>query len=223
MTIHNPHDRFFRESFGRLEIARNYLEEYLPVPVQNLLNLDTLTLQQGSFIDPAMQEHHTDLIYQVELNTGDPAYIYFLFEHKSYPDRLVALQLLRYMVQFWVRGIFDPNLREELTDLVRLMFQLGQKRTGLEYIRTILYYLSQATERIKREDLQTVLLEEAQQGEETMATIAQEFIQMGIEQGRRETQRDIARRLLKMHNPITVSELTQLPLEEVLALQDETE
>ncbi|MBE2202046.1 MAG: Rpn family recombination-promoting nuclease/putative transposase [Anaerolinea sp.] len=30
MTVQNPHDRFFRESFGRIEVARNYLEEYLP-------------------------------------------------------------------------------------------------------------------------------------------------------------------------------------------------
>lgn len=36
MTVQNPHDRFFRESFGRLEIARNYLEEYLPSEVRVL-------------------------------------------------------------------------------------------------------------------------------------------------------------------------------------------
>lgn len=39
MSVQNPHDCFFRESFGRLEIARNYLEEYLPANVRRLLNL----------------------------------------------------------------------------------------------------------------------------------------------------------------------------------------
>ncbi|MBL1129207.1 MAG: hypothetical protein D8M54_11950 [Chloroflexi bacterium] len=29
MAVQNPHDKFFRESFSRTEIARNYLEEYL--------------------------------------------------------------------------------------------------------------------------------------------------------------------------------------------------
>ena len=62
MTIQNSHDRFFRESFGRLHIARNYLEEYLPEPVLVLLDLDTLALQEGTFIDEAMQEHQTDLL-----------------------------------------------------------------------------------------------------------------------------------------------------------------
>jgi len=34
MTVQNPHDKFFRESFGRIHIARNYLEEYLPEPLR---------------------------------------------------------------------------------------------------------------------------------------------------------------------------------------------
>ena len=37
MTIATAHDRFFRKSFGRAEIARNYLEEYLPAEVSALL------------------------------------------------------------------------------------------------------------------------------------------------------------------------------------------
>jgi predicted transposase/invertase (TIGR01784 family) len=61
-----------------------------------------------------------------------------------------------------------------------------------------------------------------------MTTIAQEFIQEGIEkgleQGRLEAKREIeriARRLLKQHDAVTVSEITGLSLEEVQALQEE--
>lgn len=116
MSVQNPHDRFFRESFGRLEIVQNYLEEYLPENIRTLLDLDLLALQEGSFIDEAMQEHQTDLLYQVRLTTGADAFIYFLFEHKSYPDPLVGLQLLRYMVRFWERqeketGVLVPIIR----------------------------------------------------------------------------------------------------------------
>ncbi|MCC6603506.1 MAG: Rpn family recombination-promoting nuclease/putative transposase [Anaerolineae bacterium] len=258
MTVQNPHDRFFRESFSRPDIVRNYLEEYLPANVRDLLKLDTLTQQDGSFIDEAMQEHQTDLLYQVQLHSGTTATLYFLFEHKSYPDPLVGLQLLRYMVRFWerqvkekepltpiiplviyhgekawhtpteflelmdvpealrpflpdfryhlndfsylsdetirgeiwlrvslsvLRSIFNPQLRHELEPLITLIFELHGQRTGLEYIRTILYYLSRATERVSREDLQTALLRQGAEGERAMMTIAQEFIQQGIEQG----------------------------------------
>ncbi|MBX3056242.1 MAG: Rpn family recombination-promoting nuclease/putative transposase [Anaerolineae bacterium] len=44
MSVHNPHDRFFRESFSRPEIVRNYLEEYLPADLLALLDPDTLIL-----------------------------------------------------------------------------------------------------------------------------------------------------------------------------------
>ena len=82
-----------------------------------------------------------------------------------------------------LRAIFDPELRQELESLVTLIFELREKRTGLEYIRTILYYLSKATERVSRTDLERALLHQDAEGERIMATIAQEYIQQGIKQG----------------------------------------
>lgn len=311
MTVQNPHDKFFRDSFGRVDIARNYLEEYLPTEVLTLLNLDTLHLQDGSFVDETMQEFQSDLVYQAQLTDGEPeaaagrvATIYFLFEHKSYPDVLVGLQLLGYMVQIWrqqvkadkpltpiiplviyhgerlwtvpvdfvslldvpaalrpytpdfryhlsdfshlsdedirgeiwlrvslsvFRAIFNPHLHRELDTLVQLMFALPRQQTGLAYIRTILYYLSRATERVKREDLQQALLRQGAQGEQVMATIAQEFIQegfkqgieQGIEQGKLAEKRQIARQLLKLLDVSKVSEITGLSIAEVQALQND--
>lgn len=74
MTVQSPHDRFFRESFGRIEVARNYLEEYLPANLRRLLDLTEMTLLDGSFIDEEMKEHQTDIIYQVRLHDGQMAY-----------------------------------------------------------------------------------------------------------------------------------------------------
>jgi hypothetical protein len=100
----------------------------------------------------------------------------------------------------------------------RVVFQLSSQRTGVEYIRTILYYLSNATERVKRVDLEQVLLRQGAEGERTMTTIAQEYIQEGIEQGRLQERRNIARQLLKLHDVVTVSEITGLTLVEVKTL-----
>ena len=46
----------------------------------------------------------------------------------------------------------------------------------LEHIRIILYYLSEATDRVSCEELQKALLRQGTQRENVMATIAQEFI-----------------------------------------------
>jgi predicted transposase/invertase (TIGR01784 family) len=96
-----PHDSFFKETFGRPEVAADFLQNYLPASVAALLQLDRLTPQRETFIDPDLQEHFSDLLYQAPLRDGEQANVYILFEHKSYPDRLVAFQLLRYMVRIW--------------------------------------------------------------------------------------------------------------------------
>jgi predicted transposase/invertase (TIGR01784 family) len=100
-----PHDSFFKETFGRPEVAADFLQNYLPASVVALLQLDRLELQRETFIDPDLQEHFSDLLYHAPLRDGEQANVYILFEHKSYPDRLVAFQLLRYMVRIWERAL----------------------------------------------------------------------------------------------------------------------
>jgi hypothetical protein len=47
-----------------------------------------------------------------------------------------------------------------------------------------MYYMSDATERVKREDIEQALLRQGAEGERVMATIAQEYIREGFEMGR---------------------------------------
>ena len=100
-SLQNPHDRFFKELFSRLEVAQDFVRHYLPTEIVALLDVTTLDIVKDSFIDPELQEHFSDLLYQVTLQTGHEAYIYLLFEHKSYSDAKIALQLLRYMINIW--------------------------------------------------------------------------------------------------------------------------
>lgn len=78
----NPHDRFFKETFTRIEVARDFFANYLPRPVADVLDLETLALQSGSFIDSDLQEQFADLLYQVGLHGDasgqgeDTAYLY---------------------------------------------------------------------------------------------------------------------------------------------------
>ncbi|WP_422674112.1 Rpn family recombination-promoting nuclease/putative transposase [Caldifermentibacillus hisashii] len=41
-------------------------------------------------------------------------YLYFLFEHKSYPDKGISLQLLKYMVEIWEAKIKKTRASEPL-------------------------------------------------------------------------------------------------------------
>jgi len=42
--IANPHDKFFRESLSREDVARDFARHYLPSEVVSLLDIDSLEL-----------------------------------------------------------------------------------------------------------------------------------------------------------------------------------
>ena len=99
--ITNPHDEFFKEALTQPGAALAFLRDYLPPDVAAQLDLTHLQLVKDSFVDETLQEHFSDLVYEVALRNAGRAYICVLFEHKSYVDSLSALQVLRYMVHGW--------------------------------------------------------------------------------------------------------------------------
>lgn len=105
--LSNPHDKFFKETFSRPEIARDFLSNYLPSAVVASLDLDSLQLQSDSFIDPDLQALYSDLLYQVETRDGRASYVYLFLEHKSSSDPLTPFQLLRYLVRIWERALHE--------------------------------------------------------------------------------------------------------------------
>ncbi|MCD6294905.1 MAG: Rpn family recombination-promoting nuclease/putative transposase [Deltaproteobacteria bacterium] len=104
-VISNPHDRFFKETFSRMESARDFVLHYLPSEVTALLDLESLEATKDSFVGKDLMERFSDMLYCVNLRQGRQAYIYLLFEHKSSPEPLIHLHLLRYMVKIWEQGL----------------------------------------------------------------------------------------------------------------------
>lgn len=98
--INNPHDKFFKESFSRLEVVQNFIEETLPLKLKSKISLQNLVLSNDSFIDIALEEHLADLVYKTTFE-GQEVLVTLLFEHKSYTDSFPHWQLLRYMSNIW--------------------------------------------------------------------------------------------------------------------------
>ncbi|MDM8521532.1 Rpn family recombination-promoting nuclease/putative transposase [Anaerolineales bacterium HSG6] len=126
-TLTNPHDKLFRDTFYELRAARDFLHHYLPSELSTLLNLDTLEISKDSFIDPALQEHFSDVLYHVSLTNGEPLDVYILFEHKSYPDKWVARQLLRYMDKIWTQQEQQEKPLTYLRPVLPLVIYHGQR------------------------------------------------------------------------------------------------
>jgi predicted transposase YdaD len=94
--IPTPHDRFFRESFGRRDIAQDFLRHQLPQELLVEIDLETLAIGKDSYVSKDLSAHYSDLVYTVGYRGGELK-VYLLFEHKSQPEPWTALQLLRYV------------------------------------------------------------------------------------------------------------------------------
>lgn len=97
--IGNIHDAFFKRVLGEPQLAGTFLREHLPAEVAELLGPEPPEPVAGSFVDEDLREHHSDLLFRMQLKEGQDAFTYVLMEHKSTPDRGARLQLLRYVVR----------------------------------------------------------------------------------------------------------------------------
>jgi predicted transposase/invertase (TIGR01784 family) len=259
--LSNPHDRFFKETLTRQEVGRDFLIHYLPGELVALLDVDSLEICKDSFVDQELREHFSDVLYKVDLIEAGSTYVYILFEHKSFPEPMIGLHLLRYMVKIWdqalkggesrpfspiipvvvyhgkakwkigtefsslfdtadaligylpnfqyllcdlsrysdedikgivslrvafllLKHIFSDDLAERLPEILALLRNLLDKRSGLEYLQTALRYVASGTDSIGKERLEEVVIEVLKnQGGDIMPTIAEQWIQEGMQQG----------------------------------------
>ncbi len=120
----NIHDAFFKNVMSDPNIAAQFLREHLPRDVARLLSAETPELLSGSFVDEDLRQHQSDLLFRIRLATGTEAFAYVLVEHKSSPDSLTRLQLLRYVTRVltnWHRH----NRRLPLPPIVPLVAHHG--------------------------------------------------------------------------------------------------
>lgn len=92
---HTPHDAIFRQMLTQKEVARDFLQLYLPAQFLRICDLDTLQLTCGSFIEEDLRASYSDILYSLQTQHG-AGYIYALIEHQSSPDKLMAFRLIRY-------------------------------------------------------------------------------------------------------------------------------
>ena len=116
--LNQPHDKYFRSTFGEIDFAKDFLANYLPEELVEMIDMNTLASQPTSYISKELKEQFTDLLFRVDVNKKE-AYVYFLFEHKSYRDRMVIFQVLKYMIAVWeakIQGDLDKRRNDKIID-----------------------------------------------------------------------------------------------------------
>ena len=124
-NITNVHDKFFKDSFSRLEVAQSFIEELFPQELKDKINLNDLKRISESFIDDELEEYFSDIIYQTNLSNQETL-VTLLFEHKSYTVLFPHIQLLQYILNIWKQEIRDG--KTVLSLVIPIVIHHGDKK-----------------------------------------------------------------------------------------------
>ena len=125
--LHNPHDKFVRETFSDPERARAFIEEFLPNEFVLNLDLPSLKVLKDSYLDKELKEYFSDLIFDLEIRgiKKEKLKIALLFEHKSAPDKFVLIQVGYYLFSHWFKQI---RQRKKLDLVIPLIYYQGKQK-----------------------------------------------------------------------------------------------
>jgi len=123
-VVHSPHDKLFKSSMADLRVAREFFEHYLPPSVRDLVDLNSLELEQGSYIDESLKLSNSDVLYTINIS-GKPGFLYLLCEHQSSIDKLMPLRLWQYIIAIWAEYL-KKTQSETLPLVIPIVFYHGQ-------------------------------------------------------------------------------------------------
>ncbi len=97
-----PHDALFKSVFQNPMHAAAELRYVLAPAVVDAIDWDTLELKSGEYVDEALADQHSDLLFSARAG-DDEVLVYLLFDHQSTSDPAMPLRLLGYMHRIWSR------------------------------------------------------------------------------------------------------------------------
>lgn len=114
-----PHDAFFKKALKHPKTAQHFLQRFLPKEALAMLRLESLEPQNISFIDEQLQESASDVLFRLQTQHQNTAYVYTLIEHQRKPDKGMPFRLLTYITQ-----VMSYHLTQHKTDTLPLVLPL---------------------------------------------------------------------------------------------------
>ena len=99
LTPKDPHDRLFKRVMSDEANVRQFIKEFLPIELSSQIDLKEMKLIPTEKIK-GYNKYYMDIAVECKIS-DTKGQLYFVFEHKSYPDPGVLLQILNYMTVTW--------------------------------------------------------------------------------------------------------------------------
>ena len=173
-TVIKVHDKFFKETFSRLEVAQSFIEELFPQEIKEKLNLEDLKRIPDSFIDDELEEYFSDIIYQTNL-AEQGTLVTLLFEHKSYTVTFPHIQLLQYIINIWKQEIKEK--KKSLSLIIPIVIHHGDKKWAYKSMKS--YFVDLPTDLYKFiPDFDYLLFSLADIGDDKLASFKNVILSM---------------------------------------------
>ncbi len=99
LTPKDPHDRLFKRVMSDEANVKQFIKEFLPKELSSQIDLKEMKLIPTEKIK-GYNKYYMDTAVECKI-ADTKGQLYFVFEHKSYPDPGVLLQMLSYMTALW--------------------------------------------------------------------------------------------------------------------------
>lgn len=156
--VFQVHDDFFRQTMSNMDLAKEFLENFLEYDVLKKIDLSTLVKMEDTYVTKKGKKYYTDALYSMKYDEKRDGMLYILMEHKSYQAKGVIFQLLEYLAQIYQKhynkksgkvpivipvvvyhGIKKWNAEREF--LKHVDIDLEEDRDLLKYIPNFVYKL----------------------------------------------------------------------------------
>ena len=126
--VYSAHDRAFQSVMSDPRVAKDMLSHHLPQEIKEKIDLDSLQLEHGSFIDPELKALHTDILYSILLRNTlqEKAYIYVHVEHQSSPDKMMAFRMVKYAIKIIDRDLKSDHKTSTLPVIIPVVIYNGK-------------------------------------------------------------------------------------------------
>jgi predicted transposase/invertase (TIGR01784 family) len=136
MTMDNrkKHDEvtkiFLAQDIG---IAKDFLKIYLPTEILTKCNLDTVAVENTSYIEEDLRTNYSDIVYKLDIQDdkyNNCAYIYVIVEHQSTADRLMPFRVMCYQIAIIKKHLENNNYKKSIVKLplvIPLVFYNGKR------------------------------------------------------------------------------------------------
>ena len=123
---HNVYDKSYKTLFSDPKMIRDLITGFVDEDFIQDIDLENIEKVNKSFISESYKERESDLVLKLNLK-GREAYIYFLIEFQSTPDKFMALRTLTYILLFYDDLINQKQIKDKLPPVFPIILYTGNE------------------------------------------------------------------------------------------------